>query len=128
MRQLGFLKNSRVTRTSRAPLRSLGPIAIACLVLGLPVTSNAFSTVESQPYLLIGNSIGGAVLISNFEIGANQAPVSYRQAMVRWFGYVAFAFFGIGFLWILLSREKRAWHDLLARTWVVRDLAVTARS
>ncbi len=61
-------------------------------------------------------------------VGANKTPVSYRQAMVRWFGYVAFAFFGIGFLWILLSREKRAWHDLLARTWVVRDLAGTARS
>jgi len=61
-------------------------------------------------------------------VGANKAPVSYRQAMVRWFGYVAFAFFGIGFVWILLSREKRAWHDLLARTWVVRDLAGTARS
>jgi len=59
-------------------------------------------------------------------VGANQAPVSYRQAMMRWLGYVAFAFFGIGFLWILFSREKRAWHDLLARTWVVRDLARTA--
>jgi len=61
-------------------------------------------------------------------VGANKAPVSYRQAMVRWFGYVAFGFFGIGFLWILLSREKRAWHDLLARTWVVRDLAGPASS
>ncbi len=58
-------------------------------------------------------------------VGANKAPVSYGQAMMRWLGYVAFAFFGIGFLWILLSREKRAWHDLLARTWVIRDLAGT---
>ncbi len=58
-------------------------------------------------------------------VGANKARVSYGQAMIRWFGYVAFAFFGIGILWIVFSREKRAWHDLLARTWVVRDLART---
>ncbi len=54
-------------------------------------------------------------------VGANKSPVSYPQAVVRWFGCVLFFFFGVGFLWILLSREKRAWHDLLARTWVVRD-------
>ena len=59
-------------------------------------------------------------------VGANKAPVSYGQAMIRWFGYVAFAFFGIGILWVLVSREKRAWHDLLAGTWVVRDLARTS--
>jgi uncharacterized RDD family membrane protein YckC len=28
---------------------------------------------------------------------------------------------GLGILWIVWSREKRAWHDFLARTWVVRE-------
>ncbi len=45
------------------------------LSIGLPGAANALAVPESQPYLLIGNSINDAVLISNFEIGANQAPV-----------------------------------------------------
>jgi len=76
---------------------------------------------------MAGRTVGKWVLGLRV-VGANKAPISYRQAMMRWLGYVAFAFFGIGFLWILLNREKRAWHDLLAGTWVVRDLAGTARS
>ena len=47
----------------------------ALLLLWLPVGAAALSTVESQPYLLIGNAINDAVLVSNFEIGANQAAV-----------------------------------------------------
>ncbi|MBT39492.1 MAG: hypothetical protein QF890_00495 [Myxococcota bacterium] len=47
------------------------------LVLALvsPGASNALTTIESQRYLLIGNSINDSVLASNFEIGANQSSV-----------------------------------------------------
>jgi uncharacterized RDD family membrane protein YckC len=54
-------------------------------------------------------------------VAANRAPISYPQAMLRWLGYALSAPLGLGFLWIMVSREKRAWHDLLARTWVVRE-------
>ena len=55
-------------------------------------------------------------------VGARQERVTYNQALVRWIGSLISAiFFGLGFLWVLLSREKRGWHDFLARTWVIRE-------
>ena len=53
-------------------------------------------------------------------VGPEQAPISYRQAFVRLIGTIAFTPLIVGALWIIWSREKRAWHDLLARTWVIR--------
>ncbi|PYJ14581.1 MAG: RDD family protein, partial [Verrucomicrobia bacterium] len=47
---------------------------------------------------------------------------TYRQAFLRSLGtVVSVAPLGLGFLWIIWSREKRGWHDFLARTWVIRD-------
>jgi uncharacterized RDD family membrane protein YckC len=55
-------------------------------------------------------------------VGAERRMVTYRQAFLRSLAtIVAFAPFGLGILWILWSRQKRGWHDFLARTWVVRD-------
>jgi uncharacterized RDD family membrane protein YckC len=33
--------------------------------------------------------------------------------------------FGLGFLWAGFSKEKRGWHDYIARTYVVQDLKET---
>jgi len=54
-------------------------------------------------------------------VGAQQERITYRQALVRWIGTLISAILGLGFLWVLFSREKRGWHDLLARTWVIRE-------
>ena len=54
-------------------------------------------------------------------VSADQKPITYRQALVRWLGALISAIFGLGFLWILFSQEKRGWHDLLAGTWVIRE-------
>ncbi len=54
-------------------------------------------------------------------IAADQRPVSYRQALIRWAGLLFFAPVGLGFLWILWDREKRGWHDFLAGTRVIRS-------
>jgi len=69
----------------------------------------------------------GKWLLRMRVVGANRSPVTYRQALIRGLGYLPSAFLGLGFLWILLSREKRAWHDLLAGTWVIREM-VPSRS
>jgi uncharacterized RDD family membrane protein YckC len=49
-------------------------------------------------------------------------PITYRQAFSRFVCTIPSALFGLGFFWILWSREKRGWHDILARTWVIKDL------
>jgi len=69
-----------------------------------------------------GRTVGKWVLGLRI-VTTNRTPISYSQAVLRWLGYAVSAPFGLGFLWILISKEKRGWHDLLARTWVVRDRA-----
>jgi uncharacterized RDD family membrane protein YckC len=56
-------------------------------------------------------------------VGLAQQPISYRRALLRWVGMVGLgcASIGLSFLWIIWSGEKRAWHDLIARTWVIRN-------
>ena len=54
-------------------------------------------------------------------VGARQEPITYSQALVRWIGALAISPLLVGFLRILWNREKRGWHDLMARTWVIRE-------
>jgi uncharacterized RDD family membrane protein YckC len=56
-------------------------------------------------------------------VGEARQPISYGCALLRWIAWLGFgcSSIGLSFLWILWSREKRAWHDFLARTWVVRE-------
>lgn len=63
----------------------------------------------------------GKWLLGLRVVGAGQAQISYRQAFLRFLGMIVFAPFILGHLWIIWSREKRAWHDFLAQTWVIRD-------
>ncbi len=62
----------------------------------------------------------GKWLLGLRVVGAERGVITYRRAFLRWLGTVGFAPLALGFLWVLWSREKRAWHDYLARTWVIR--------
>ncbi|MCB1868120.1 MAG: RDD family protein [Gammaproteobacteria bacterium] len=43
--------------------------------------------------------------------------VSWRSAVVRYFAAaISWSALGLGYLWILVDPEKRAWHDRLSRT------------
>jgi uncharacterized RDD family membrane protein YckC len=76
-------------------------------------------------YFVIFHGIEGKTigkwLLGLRVVGAERSAVTYRRAFLRWLGLVGFAPVLLGFLWILWSREKRGWHDFLARTWVIRD-------
>ena len=64
----------------------------------------------------------GKWLLGLRVVGAEQSPITYRRALLRWIGTVGFGAISLGLslLWILWQREKRGWHDFLARTWVIR--------
>jgi uncharacterized RDD family membrane protein YckC len=48
----------------------------------------------------------------------------WRQASVRFAGaLLSWAFLGLGFFWILFDSQRRAWHDRLSETVLVRDPA-----
>jgi uncharacterized RDD family membrane protein YckC len=63
----------------------------------------------------------GKWLLGLRVVGADQTAIGYRQALLRWLAEVVFAPLVVGFLWVLWSHEKKAWHDYLAHTWVIRD-------
>jgi uncharacterized RDD family membrane protein YckC len=63
----------------------------------------------------------GKWFLSLRVVGAENERLGYRRACLRWIAAVAFAPVLLGFLWVLWSREKRGWHDYLARSWVIID-------
>ena len=65
----------------------------------------------------------GKWLFGLHVVGLAQQPISYPRALLRWVAMLGLgcASIGLSLLWILWSGEKRAWHDLLARTWVIRE-------
>ena len=54
-------------------------------------------------------------------VGVDHERITYGQALIRWTAALLSAPLLVGFLRILWNREKRGWHDLLARTWVIRE-------
>ena len=54
-------------------------------------------------------------------VGADGQSLPWPRALLR-FGValVALAALGLGFVWCLLDRDRRGWHDLVARSQVVR--------
>lgn len=65
----------------------------------------------------------GKWLLGLRVVGAGGTPITYRRGLLRWIAAVGLgvASLGLAFLWILWQREKRGWHDFLARTWVIRE-------
>lgn len=55
------------------------------------------------------------------RVEAAPQPLGWPRALLRLgVALVSLLAFGLGFLWCLVDRERRAWHDLAAGTRVVR--------
>ena len=67
----------------------------------------------------------GKLLCDCYVVDADSGRrISLRQAVIRYAGYfIALLPMGLGFLWILWDKQKRGWHDLLARTSVITEPA-----
>jgi uncharacterized RDD family membrane protein YckC len=83
------------------------------------------SIVLSAAYFVIFHSLDGRTIgkwiFGLRVIGAENGDVTASQALLRWLATVGFAPILLGFLWVIWSREKRAWHDIIAQTWVIRE-------
>jgi len=64
----------------------------------------------------------GKWLLGLRVVGAGQRPITLGQALIRWLVAVLTAPLLLGHLRVLWNREKRGWHDLLAGTWVIREV------
>jgi uncharacterized RDD family membrane protein YckC len=55
-------------------------------------------------------------------IGRGGKTISVRQAILRFIGYgVSAIVFWMGYLWVIVDDERQAWHDHMAKTWVIYD-------
>jgi uncharacterized RDD family membrane protein YckC len=83
------------------------------------------ATFLSMAYFVIFHGMDGRTpgkwVMRLRVVGEDHERISYRRACLRWLVMVLLAPVLLGFLWVIWSREKRAWHDYLARTWVVID-------
>jgi uncharacterized RDD family membrane protein YckC len=49
-------------------------------------------------------------------------PIGYGKGVLRWIGMLISALvIYIGFLWILIDKDKQGWHDKIAGTYVVLE-------
>ena len=47
----------------------------------------------------------------------DKKPISWKQAFLRFtFAILSWLFLGLGFLWILIDKNQRSWHDHLSKT------------
>jgi uncharacterized RDD family membrane protein YckC len=92
-------------------------------VMPLMTLLTSAGTFLSMAYFVLFNGMEGQTPGKWFlrlrVVGAENQRIGYRRACLRWIAMVAFAPVLLGFLWVLWSREKRAWHDYVARTWVI---------
>jgi uncharacterized RDD family membrane protein YckC len=99
-------------------LGNASPLVVLLTMAGVFLTTAYFVVFHGMD----GQTIGKLVFHLRV-VGADRQHISYRRALLRWLGTVGLgmASLGLSLLWILWSREKRAWHDFLARTWVIRE-------
>jgi uncharacterized RDD family membrane protein YckC len=110
--KVGLAAHDRIVSVGNA-----GPLVLFLTFGWIFLTTAYFVVFHGMDGRTIGKRLFGLRVVS-----AEQTPVTYRQAFLRCFGLVvAVVPMAAGIFWILLNREKRGWHDLIARTWVVRD-------
>jgi uncharacterized RDD family membrane protein YckC len=102
-REISFFKQARVLVPALLPLT---------FVLGLTY----FSFFHAAWGQTIGKMIFGLRVIQT-----DGESLSFCRGLARSCAYILSAIpFGVGFLWVALSAEKKGWHDLILGTRVVR--------
>jgi uncharacterized RDD family membrane protein YckC len=55
-------------------------------------------------------------------VASNGHPPTIWHSTIRAVGYAVSAIvFWLGFIWVIIDDNRKAWHDHMARTWVVYD-------
>jgi uncharacterized RDD family membrane protein YckC len=86
----------------------------------IPVLVGAYYTMF---WSLTGRTVG-KWLMGLKVIGTDGRPPSVSHSILRFLGYGLSAItFWLGYAWVLIDDERQAWHDHMARTWVVYDYA-----
>jgi uncharacterized RDD family membrane protein YckC len=70
---------------------------------------------------LTGRTIGKWIMGLKV-IRADGNPPTIGRSIIRFIGYgISAIVFWLGYLWVLVDNDRQAWHDHMAKTWVVYD-------
>jgi uncharacterized RDD family membrane protein YckC len=93
---------------------------LLAVVAGFAVTIGYFPWFWARRGQTPGMRVFGLYVVRDRDGG----PIDGATALLRLLGYYASsAVFSLGFIWILIDRRRRGWHDLIAGTVVVRRTA-----
>ncbi|MCW9056137.1 MAG: RDD family protein, partial [Gammaproteobacteria bacterium] len=54
-------------------------------------------------------------------VSIDNKPVSWKQALIRYIAaLLSWGCFGFGFLWALLNKDKKTWHDMASDTALIQ--------
>jgi len=71
-------------------------------------------------HAVTGQTVGKLACGVQVVTAAGNQLLGWRRSIIRYVGYCLSAFFMyIGFLWILVNRRKRGWHDYMAGSVVI---------
>jgi len=102
-------------------LEELGQEGVYRLVIPLYIF-NTILTITYYTYFhgSTGQTLGKMVCKLKV-VRVNGEPLGYGKAFLRWLGYIVSSFvFCLGFLWAAWDKNKQAWHDKIAGTYVIR--------
>jgi uncharacterized RDD family membrane protein YckC len=93
----------------------------------------ALVLAASATYFVVSWRRGGATIGMRAwrlrVVAADGAPVDLRRALLRFaVALLSLGACGLGFVWCLIDRERRAWHDIAAGTLLVRTEKSPTRS
>ena len=85
----------------------------------------SFALALSAAYFVVSWTRGGQTIGMRAwklrVVDASGAPLRWSQAVLRFVvALISLAALGTGFWWALVDPQRRAWHDIAARTGVVR--------
>jgi uncharacterized RDD family membrane protein YckC len=108
-------------RMSAAFLDVIIVAILSAFVGGLPLGFLVALAYFAGMWTWKGTTIGGIVL--NLKVVRLDAqPVTFAVALVRGLASaLSVIVFFVGFLWIVMDRDKQTWHDKIAGTVVVRS-------
>jgi uncharacterized RDD family membrane protein YckC len=105
------------------PQRQLtGPIAgfaVLVIIVVAVITLGYFPYFWTRSGSTPGMRMMGLKVVRDVDGG----PLTTGQAVIRLIGYwVSSAVLYLGFIWVLIDKRRRGWHDLIAGTVVVKQV------
>ena len=86
---------------------------------------NFLFTIIVIAFWLFKSATPGKMLTKLTIVDANTGEKpTVVQFVLRYVGYFLSSIFFLGFIWIAFDKRKQGWHDMIARTVVIRDSSV----